>query len=83
MFQIALFGAAGLAGGLVFDTLRAREAAVAVAKAVCQRQGLQFLDDTVRGLRTRVGRDGEGRAVSAGSLCSSFPTTGSVATVAA
>ena len=63
MWELALLVAAGLAAWLVFDTLRAREAAVAVAKAACQRQGLQFLDDTVCGLQTRIGRDGEGHAV--------------------
>jgi Protein of unknown function (DUF3301) len=63
MWELVLLAAAGLAGWLVFDTLRAREAAVAVAKAACQQQRVQFLDDTVRGLRTRFDRDGEGHAV--------------------
>ena len=63
MWELALLAVAGLAGWLVFDALRAREAAVAAAKAECQQQGLQFLDDTVRGLRTRFGRDGQGHAV--------------------
>jgi hypothetical protein len=58
----ALLVVAGLAGWLVYDALRARETAVAVAKAACRQQGLQFLDDTVRGLRTRLVRHGEGHA---------------------
>ena len=62
MWEIVLLGGAGLGGWLAFDALRAREAAVAFARATCQQQGVQFLDDTVRGLRTRVARDGEGRA---------------------
>jgi hypothetical protein len=31
-----------------------------LAKAACREQELQFLDDTVRGLRTRLVRHGEG-----------------------
>ena len=60
MWELTLLAVAGLAGWLVFDALRAREAAVAFAKAACQQQGLQFLDDTVRGLRTRLVRHGKG-----------------------
>lgn len=63
MWELALLVVLGLAGWLVFDALRAREAAVAVAKAACREQGVQFLDDTVRGLKTRIGRDGGGHAV--------------------
>lgn len=62
MWEIALLVVAALAGWLVFDTLRAREAAVAVAKAACRQHGVQFLDDTVRRLRTRLVRHGEGHA---------------------
>lgn len=62
MWELVLLILAGLVGWIVFDTLRAREAAVAVAKAACQQQGLQFLDDTVRGLRTRLVRHAEGHA---------------------
>jgi hypothetical protein len=62
MWEFVLLILAGLVGWIVFDTLRAREAAVAFAKAACQQQGLQFLDDTVRGLRTRLVRHGEGHA---------------------
>ena len=63
MWELALLVVLGLAGWLVFDALRAREAAVAAAKAACQQQGVQFLDDTVRGLKTRIGRNAEGHAV--------------------
>jgi hypothetical protein len=62
MWELVLLAATALAGWLVFDTLRAREAAVAVARAACRQQGLQFLDDTVRGLQTRLVRHGEGHA---------------------
>ena len=48
-------------GGLVaFDALRAREAATRAAREACSKQGLQFLDDTVQGARTRLVRDAEG-----------------------
>jgi len=63
MWELGLLAAAGLAGWLVVDALRAREAAVFVARAACQQRGLQFLDDTVRSLRTRLARDDQGRAV--------------------
>lgn len=62
MWELVLLAVAALAGWLIFDTLRAREAAVVVAKAACQQQGLQFLDDTVRRLRTRLVRHSEGHA---------------------
>jgi hypothetical protein len=63
MWEIALLAAAGLAGWLVFDALRAREAAVAAGKSSCRREGVQFLDDTVRGLTTRLARDDNGHAL--------------------
>jgi len=40
--------------------LRAREAAPLAARDACRTQGLQFLDDTVQGARTRFARDAEG-----------------------
>jgi hypothetical protein len=50
------------AGALVWaDSLRARERAVAAARAACERYGVQFLDDTVAFARVRLGRDDEGR----------------------
>lgn len=62
MWEIVLLVAATIAGWFVVDALRAREAAVELARAACERQGLQFLDDTVRGLRTRLARDDRGHA---------------------
>jgi hypothetical protein len=50
-------------GWLVFDSLRAREAAVQLGKAECRQHGLQFLDDTVRCTRTRPARDDQGHFV--------------------
>lgn len=44
-----------------YDSLRARERAVALGRSACERDRLQFLDDTVECVRTRPARDGEGR----------------------
>jgi hypothetical protein len=46
----------------VFDALRAREAAIGIARRACREQGLQLLDDTVQGARLRLARDKEGVA---------------------
>jgi uncharacterized protein DUF3301 len=45
---------------LFFDGLRVREAAIRIAKNACREHGLQFLDDTVQGARTRFARDAQG-----------------------
>ena len=45
---------------LVYDGLRVRETAIRIAKDACREHGLQFLDDTVQGARTRLARDAEG-----------------------
>ncbi len=41
--------------------MRAREAAVAAARAACHRTGVQLLDETVALSRVRLGRDDHGR----------------------
>ena len=49
--------AAGAAGGWFwFDSLRAREHAVALGREACERDRLQFLDETVLCTRTRPAR---------------------------
>ena len=53
----AVFGA-----WFVLDALRAREAAVRIAREVCKENGLQLLDDTVHGARLGIARDAEGLA---------------------
>ena len=54
--------AAGAAGGWFwFDSLRARERAVALGREACERDRLQFLDETVLCTRTRPARDADGR----------------------
>ncbi|MGA8052873.1 MAG: DUF3301 domain-containing protein [Burkholderiales bacterium] len=45
-----------------YDSMRAREAALAVGRLACQREGLQFLDDTVEMVKLRPARDEDGRA---------------------
>ncbi len=57
MLEITFLAVIALGGALVFDGLRAREAAIRVAKDACHRQHLLFLDDTVRNTRTRLARD--------------------------
>ncbi len=44
-----------------FDSLKARERAVAAGRAACERSGLQFLDETVAFARLRLARDEAGR----------------------
>ncbi|MBI4290702.1 MAG: DUF3301 domain-containing protein [Betaproteobacteria bacterium] len=46
-----------------YDSLRARERAVALGRTACERDRLQFLDDTVECVRTRPARDDQGRMV--------------------
>jgi hypothetical protein len=45
---------------LWLDSLKAREAAVAAAKAACVSEDLLLLDDTVAIARLRLARDGDG-----------------------
>lgn len=51
----------GVLAWLVWDSLRAREAAVASSRAACGRHGFQFLDDTVAIESIRPDRDRHGR----------------------
>ena len=58
--SITLFLLAALVW-LWFDSMRARERALALGKRACARDGLMFLDETVECVALGVGRDGEGR----------------------
>jgi hypothetical protein len=49
------------AGWFWYDSLRARERAVDLGRTACERDGLQFLDETVLCTRTRPARDADGR----------------------
>lgn len=53
--------ALALAAWYWLDTQRAAEVATAAARAACASDGVQFLDDTVAGTRTRLVRDDHGR----------------------
>ncbi|MGA0025422.1 MAG: DUF3301 domain-containing protein [Burkholderiales bacterium] len=55
---LALFAALAW---LWWDSMRAREAAVAAARAACNAEGLQFLDDTVGIAHIRPARNAAGR----------------------
>jgi hypothetical protein len=47
---------------LWYDSMRAREHAVAAGRGACERERLQFLDDTVECVSVRPGRGETGRA---------------------
>jgi hypothetical protein len=54
-----------LLGALVwlwFDSMRARERALALGRRACQRDGLMFLDETVECVSLRLARDADGHA---------------------
>jgi hypothetical protein len=56
-----LLAVAAIAGGwLLYEALRAREAAIRLTREACRQQGLQLLDDTVHGTRLSFARDAEG-----------------------
>ncbi len=48
-------------GWLWWDSMQAREAAVAAARAACHAEGLQFLDDTVGIASLKPSRNADGR----------------------
>ncbi len=62
MWEIALVLIAALCVWFAFDALRARENAIGIARAACDRNGLQFLDFTVQGARLQFARDSHGHA---------------------
>ena len=47
--------------GFWWDSLGARQAARLAGRRVCEREGVQFLDDTVAISRLRLQRDSRGR----------------------
>ncbi|HJV24274.1 MAG TPA: DUF3301 domain-containing protein [Aromatoleum sp.] len=51
-----------LVGWYWLDSIRTREIGVQAAKAACQREGVQLLDDTVATRSLRIARDDNGRA---------------------
>jgi len=59
--EIATLLAVAVVGWLVWDTMRAREAANAAMRDACSRNGYFFLDDTVSLVKVRTQRDRDGR----------------------
>jgi len=53
--------AIGLLAWWWYDSMRAREGALAVARAACRRDGLQLLDETVECVATKTARTEEGQ----------------------
>src|SRR5207245_1490575 len=61
MWEAWALAALALLAWLWFDSMRAREHAVAAGARACERNGLQFLDQTVECVSVRPPRDGRGR----------------------
>lgn len=69
--------ASGLAvGWLWFASMAARERAVIAGRDICNREGLQLLDDTVALRRMRVRRDAMGRLAMLRRYAFEFSDTG-------
>ena len=60
-WEVIALAAIAAAGWFWYDSMRARERAVRAGRSACERDGLQFLDETVLCTRTRPTRDAEGR----------------------
>lgn len=61
MLELALLLVLAAGAWLLWDSLKAREAANRAIRGACQAYGYLFLDDTVALARLRPGRDAEGR----------------------
>ena len=61
MWEAWALAALALAGWFWFDSMRARESALAAGSLACERNGLQFLDETVECVSLRLTRGGDGR----------------------
>jgi hypothetical protein len=60
MWEAWALAALALLAWLWFDSMRARERAVAAGSRACERDGLQFLDETVECVSLRPARDENG-----------------------
>ena len=60
-WELPALAAIALLGWWWYDSMRARERALEVARAACRRDGLQLLDETVECVKTWHARDEEGR----------------------
>ena len=61
-WELAALAALALLAWLWYDSMRAREHAVAAGRGACERERLQFLDDTVECVSVWAGRGENGRA---------------------
>jgi len=73
--SISLFLMAALVW-LWFDSMRARERALALGKRSCERDGLIFLDETVECVSLRLARDEQGRMALRRTYSFEFSDTG-------
>ena len=63
MWEVWALAVFALLGWLWFDSMRARERAVAAGSRACERDGVQFLDDTVECVSLRPARNNNGHVV--------------------
>ena len=63
MWEIVVLLAFAALVWLWFDSMRARERALSAGTRACEREGLQFLDETVECIALRPARNGDGRVV--------------------
>ncbi len=61
MTELILLAVFAALGWLWWGSMQAREAAVGAARAACNAEGLQFLDDTVGIASIKPARNAEGR----------------------
>lgn len=61
MWEAWALAALAMLAWLWFDSMRARERAVAAGARACEREGLQFLDETVECVSLRPVRAGSGQ----------------------
>jgi hypothetical protein len=76
MIEILLWLFLAAAGWFAYDTLRARELARAAGRRACEREGVQFLDDTVAGISLRLARNERGTLVPERTYRFEFSDTG-------
>ena len=63
MWEIAVLLAFAALVWFWYDSMKARERSLAVGQLACQREGLQFLDQTVECVSLRPARNEDGRMV--------------------
>lgn len=61
MTELILLAVFAALGWLWWDSMQAREVAVAAARAACEAESLQFLDDTVGIASIKPARNADGR----------------------